>query len=317
MKQEKFFIQDISQFSDCRQRELVTDEFYLPSNVDFVGNHRMNLDGSVATNSKIKFVNNPDVVAIGCSNTTGEGLPDIYSWPSLVRNCFGLTVNNYGKPGSGVTWQVASAMKWMQKHGSPKTVLALFPEFDRGLMPEYRGGEVLAKEIFWDMEIGSFIKVINGKKKIVAELTDFQNIKYHIPAELIIFYSFMMLDALVSHLEQMNSEFRFSSWTSHTADSLEKLNYSGFIPKIRNKIVNKNSLSDRTVNVWWQHYGVRGTTECIHFPQTDAQKMFWDIAADHLHPGLHDQIHFAEHLMQKEITNEHLKTIDYCINDLR
>jgi hypothetical protein len=56
-------------------------------------------------------------------------------------------------------------------------------------------------------------------------------------------------------------------------------------------------------------FGVEDCSECEHEPQTELQKQFWLIASDGKHVGFHDQIHFAEHFLQKQISNEDLKKI--------
>lgn len=54
----------------------------------------------------------------------------------------------------------------------------------------------------------------------------------------------------------------------------------------------------------WEIFGVDGKLRCDHEPQTSVQNDYWVIAADGRHAGVHDHIHFAEHFMQQEITNE-------------
>lgn len=46
-----------------------------------------------------------------------------------------------------------------------------------------------------------------------------------------------------------------------------------------------------------------------HQAQNDMQSHYWKIASDNSHPGLHEQIHFAEAFLCRQITNEEIGTI--------
>ena len=78
-----------------------------------------------------EFTDNPDIIAIGCSHTWGVGVPDDTPWPSVLSKLTGYSYANLGMPGASIMDCVLSAMAYIKKHGKPKYIVALLPDFKR------------------------------------------------------------------------------------------------------------------------------------------------------------------------------------------
>jgi hypothetical protein len=309
------FFYDLYSFSD----DTVTDRFNIGLNGEHVGN------------DKTQFVNNPDYLCIGCSFTSGEGLPDIYSWPSVIREFTGKTVNNCSMRGAGISWLVYASFDVMKKYGSPKNVFALFPDMERALIYEGKNnknkigafftGEV--RHSYWDTMLGDFVSKKKNGSLEPLEFKDFQGRKYNLQLESVIFQSFLMLDALDSHFEIQRIPFKFSSWTPHVYESFKRIKdkYPSFLESRywekeidtatnhREEWMKAESSNNEMARSLWRRFGhIDGDDNlCQHEPQTESQSRFWSIAADGKHPGLHAQIHFAEYFLGKSIGNDFLK----------
>lgn len=291
------------------------------------------LNGEYVGNDKTPFVDNPDYLCIGCSFTSGEGIPELYSWPSIIRQFTGKTVNNCSMRGAGPTWLAYAALDVMKAHGSPKEAFALFPDLERALVYEWAETENSFGQKFtgrsyhsyWSATIGAFTnKKQNGALEIL-EIKDFQGKKYHLPLELVILQSFFMIDMIDSHFEILKVPFKFSAWPPHVYEAFERLKdkYPSFLEsaywrtQIETSTKHKDdwNIIDSSTNEMarglWRRFGCSDSDDatCSHEPQTDSQFRFWCIAADDHHPGLHDQIHLAEYFLGQSIGNDFLKEI--------
>lgn len=284
-------------------------------------------NGERVGNDKTPFVKNPDYMCIGCSFTSGEALPERYSWPSIIRSFTNKTVNNCSMRGAGVGWLVNAAFDIMVKYGQPKQAYALMPDFERVIAFTYLKNEEKIETFhgYWNTELASFTHRWHDGPEKVVEIKDFKNRKYHIPAEMALLHSFFMLDTLVSHFRINTIPFSFSAWPSHTYESLRRLknkypefkesqyweNYIDTSTEHRILWEIVDSMDNEQSRTMWRRFGFPDEPNCLcsHEPQTESQFNFWLIAADKLHPGLHSQIHFAEHFLGQPIGNDFLKEI--------
>lgn len=254
--------------------------------------HTVGLDGEFVGNDKTPFVANAPILCIGCSFTSGEGLPEQYSWPSVIRTFTGQPVNNCSMRGASIPWLVYAAIDVLKTQGMPKNVYALLPDLDRALVHQWHGTGSQAVHAYWDSGLGSFTQRSENGKPVVFELEDARGDTYFVEREMAIFQSFLMLEMLDTFLQISGVEFSFTPWQQEAYEAFDKLSerYPSFLA------------SDH-----WEAPGgsLRGklgsSAQCDHSPQSEPQSAFWDLAADGRHPGLHDQIHIAEHFLQVPI----------------
>jgi len=272
------------------------------------------------------------------------GLIEEYSWPSLIRATTGLIVNNLSSPGAGVEMLCAMAINSFATHGMPRQIFALFPDLYRlwTLNPDSVGGEGLAHTIHgsWHTEVCEYFLDVRHSSTSPNDRPDnarplmFKNgnkEKTTFSVDRAIFNSFTMLDMLLYFCQLNDLEFAFTSWENEANKVFSRLKHYG--QSFKTALISANASLDRHEKmliesitpmneVWWRdekdisdvyrtpwrRLGI-GLT-CEHEPQTDYQRKFWSVASDSgAHPGIHDQIHFAEHLCGSHISNEFLRTL--------
>lgn len=78
------------------------------------------------------FIENPDILTLGCSHTFGVGMPEDFIWPNLVyRKTEAKSIANLALSGASVTNQIRNLGIYIQKYGTPKIVLCNFPDLYR------------------------------------------------------------------------------------------------------------------------------------------------------------------------------------------
>jgi len=254
--------------------------------------HTVGLDGEFVGNDKTPFEENAPILCVGCSFTSGEGLPEPYSWPSIIRSFTGVSVNNCSLRGASIPWLVYAAIDVLKRYGVPQRVFALFPDLDRAFVHQWDDGSSTS-HAYWDGGMRSYTQRSENGKPVPFELQDAYGDTYYVQREMAIFQSFVMLDVFDSLLELQNVDFCFTSWQQEAYEAFERLSekYPSFLAS------EHWDYPDRAL---CKKFG--SSIECSHSPQSGPQARFWDVAADGRHPGLHDQIHIAEHFLQTPIS---------------
>ena len=80
------------------------------------------------------FQPNVDILAAGCSQTYGVGVPESGSWPAQMARITGMSYANLSLPGVSIEWIVDAVMSYFYEFGHPKYVFVLFPDLFRGEM---------------------------------------------------------------------------------------------------------------------------------------------------------------------------------------
>lgn len=74
-----------------------------------------------------KFQQNVDLLAMGCSNTWGHGLPIDSTWPEMLRSENIKTINSIASNGDSAMGQVIKFFHYVKMFGNPKNVVGVFP----------------------------------------------------------------------------------------------------------------------------------------------------------------------------------------------
>ncbi len=74
-----------------------------------------------------EFQKNVDLLALGCSNTWGHGLPIESTWPEMLRSENIKTINSIASNGDSAMGQVIKFFQYVKMFGNPKNVVAVFP----------------------------------------------------------------------------------------------------------------------------------------------------------------------------------------------
>jgi hypothetical protein len=308
---------------------------------DFVSpdnNGGWQIPGNKQTGDWFNFLQNADLGTIGCSFTHGSPLPYGFSWPRIIAATQGLKVNNFSRAGSGVNFEIPYALNEMKKFGMPKKIFAFFPNMDRVWAPSFISKEtesLVTEFLNWDETIGTYRPNRKNAEDIFTISIGRSGVK-QIPAEFAIFNSFMMIDMLDNICSIFDIEFKFSTWHSRELYAFKDIEYGSYIPP--RSFSDVNSSDSKMINKWnddyknypgsfiisnkeshelgftnglrvWNIFGPSNRRICNHEPKTKLQEKFWLVAEDRWHVGLHDQIHIAEHFLDKEINNDELKLI--------
>lgn len=247
---------------------------------------------------KTEFVNNPDILAIGCSQTWGVGVPDDAIWAEVLSKNLSMSYFNLGVPGASIMHLVILAIDYIEKYGSPKYVVALWPDIRRILMPvdtdinyaarEQRAdnvGDSPEREIqdvhfpHNDNENSSgddYAVKFSKKPHVISEVNS-----YALP----FFYSVQYIKFFTEYCKLKNIKMVFSSWDDDTIILLKELELKNFY------------------FLDWLHYDKVQNDEIYindcHLDMQDVYGINWCRGADHTtenrgHMGIHEHLDYAE-----------------------
>lgn len=77
-----------------------------------------------------------DILAIGCSYTFGMGVPEEGIWHQILSKKINKDIINLSSPGFSTRKICEETIKFCTKYKMPKTIIALFPGFFRGMLLE-------------------------------------------------------------------------------------------------------------------------------------------------------------------------------------
>ena len=81
-----------------------------------------------------EFIQNEDLLTLGCSQTFGWGVDKEQSWPEIISNKFNISVTNLALPGDSAQGQILKAFEYFKIYGNPKKIVGVFP-INRLLFP--------------------------------------------------------------------------------------------------------------------------------------------------------------------------------------
>lgn len=101
--------------------------------------YRLNSDEFRSSNFSKLSLDNFDILALGCSYTFGYGLPEEFTWASLLKDKIGLkekntNLINLGSPGLGIDSIINNAISYIKQYGIPNAIVALFPDINRHMV---------------------------------------------------------------------------------------------------------------------------------------------------------------------------------------
>lgn len=80
----------------------------------------------------IEFSSDIEILAVGCSNTVGVGLPVEHTWPQLLSQMNGnAKVGTLAQAGASIQRLVYDVFKYIKMYGKPKVIICNFPDFYR------------------------------------------------------------------------------------------------------------------------------------------------------------------------------------------
>lgn len=240
-----------------------------------------------------------DVVALGCSNTYGIGVPQEYTWPSIIESTTGMSVSNLGICGASAEKSLESFLLYLDKVGNPKYVFACFPDY-------LRYSQIIEGRFYsfpWPKHNDKSEKMITHLKTAnhITGDTDINHsiVKFPETAQYIIPFQ-ESLNQFISSIyviekicKFLNIKFYWGTWSAFTQEIFTEnffleesfcLSHKNYIKEIRSDDLETRSLDDGK--------GVMCNSE--HNVDTKDKASMWNVAADNNHFGIHWQYHTAE-----------------------
>ena len=208
-----------------------------------------------------------DTVVLGCSVTSGIGLPFEKTWPHLLAGKLGI-VNNISLPGGSVAQIADVGMDIMSMFKPPKRILLLTPNLER-LNVAFSKESGMWKTYNWDTNINEFI-AMQGEKIEPLKIDSYDGKYRSLPLEFAVSESFRALIRLGLFAKLIGSTFHYFSWLDDVNAVYRGCGIDGFVD-------GKDCQPQGAC-----HEHLRGGE-------------FWDCAIDRSpHPGAHHHVHYAE-----------------------
>lgn len=290
---------------------------YTHGSPEFDGGHKdclywVNSDGTHGPDN----VANPDVLALGCSITSGMGLPYNFTWPDICRSVLGKTVNSVARAGSSIDHQVYRAFGNMRKYGLPKSIWILSPDIFRGQLA-VGPDDWYQRTLLYDHSQNGYTTI--GYEPYVHQSLSGE--KTLIPVDVIVDKNLKSLEMLIMFAEASDIDVRLFSWHDQTLDCFRQCGYECVVDPPSWVALAGNPQSDEhseMLSFWEFPASVRsmgGAACCDLYPIGYWQEKAWTVALDQTeswlrpHPGFHSQIHFAETLSRSKIQQEDVADI--------
>ena len=258
-----------------------------------------------------EFCSDQDFVFAGCSHTYGMGIPEEMIWGVQLANKLGKDYANLAIPGASVTTIVNNLFAYFRLFGHPKTIVVLFPNFERLMLPV--NPAILTPQ---DKKYDSQPRPLNDRyldhsylmEKIHPKFSKKPHIVEEVvPLDVPYWMATQSINLLEQYCDTANIKLIWSTWDFHTQKSLKKMNekdnsYFKYIvdikmqnwvaidPKGPDLYHNSQVLKD---DLCLDKKGCNLTINCHKDIELQHPKIF-DLAADNAHWGTHRHTHVAE-----------------------
>jgi hypothetical protein len=229
-----------------------------------------------------------EILAAGCSQTWGTGLPDTLIWPNILKEKLNAKdVDNLGQPGKSIRGIVEIIFSYFKEVGHPEKLFILLPPMWRFRLPRTPGVMVSKEKHNNDIIIDGAVYHEDNAKFYKLPLALHEIITEEIAYD----QALMSLRLLEQYCKQSNIFLSYGFW-----DPDENL----FFKEIanQNKYYEKYSFIDSS---WFNGKTFNGDHPDCHqdFANNPGFRMFWEMANDYdqhenAHIGAHASIHIAE-----------------------
>lgn len=249
-------------------------------------------------------IDNPDILAIGCSQTWGVGVPDDAIWAEVLSKNLSMSYFNLGVPGASIVHLVILAIDYIEKYGNPKYVVALWPDIRRILMPVDTDINYVMRDQ-WVDSVGESprcdiqdVHFPHNQHSSGEDYTVKFSKKPHVISEvnsyaLPFFYSVQYIKFFTEYCKLKNIKMVFSSWDDDTIILLKELDLDNFYFL---DLLHYDKAPNHETYI----------SDC-HPSMEDVYGMNWFKGADHRddnmgHIGIHEHLDYAE-LFERAIKN--------------
>lgn len=251
------------------------------------------------------FLEEPaEILAAGCSQTWGLGVPDEYTWSNILSKNTEKRIDNIGYFGKSVPAIVQMIFCYFKEIGNPKAVFVAFPNFYRFQFPI---------NDFWksDTDIRSNSLVAEtylGKNEDISQKPKYAKAPYVIEEmmtkDYCIWQSIIHIQMLEQYCQSTGILLKYGFWDSTTTLFFNQISnnnfYNNYISLEGEKWTPKYELKQN------QYY--EKNESCHSNLKNIDNEYFWDLGLDRYkknampHMGVHRHIHIAE-IFEREFKN--------------
>ncbi len=260
-------------------------------------NYVMNSDGL----RSIEFDPMPEVIALGCSITLGQGLPVDLRWSDLLSKRIDKPIGNISYSGAAINKDISSFFGLVNQYGKcPKILLCNFANFERFYFID-EGGQYLR-----DWYINYSPKVTKAKVP-----WNYQEI---LPYEWVYYQNLDHIKMLEVFCDSVGIKLLWTCWSNALTVEMESFltcNFKHYVPNMVRKVFPENfefNVVANTVDDLEKSYKMKNwdIVRCHKeykdmYPEIfeyayDKNKIAgpWGSGSHWPHPGLHKQLHFAD-----------------------
>jgi hypothetical protein len=226
-----------------------------------------------------------EILAVGCSNTCGIGVPIDGSWTKILEKKINKDVRNLSRPGASIQELIYQTFAYFKTFGNPKTIICLFPDPFRMLAPTKKN-MVGVKDIGNDqgvvsLHLNSFTNSkVSERKKLLKMPYIYDDI---MPMEFPLFLSMKSIHMLEQYCYSNNIKLVWSSWHADLLNVLNRLNDNNF----SNFLYNEEFLTTNNYTDCHKEYKQM-------FSEYFDSGMDIEIGTEYAHPGVHWHSHVAD-----------------------
>jgi hypothetical protein len=259
-----------------------------------VSNGQVDIETEYSFNSfgyrDIDWNSKAEILAVGCSNTLGVGVPVEGRWTNILEKKVNKKIQNLGIAGSSINELISKSFQYFKKFGNPETLLFLFPDPFRVPLPfkknliigNYDKNDLNEDDLFIDNVCFPYSEEYFKKSKYFKIPYSYRQV---LPLELPIFFSMQSIHMLEQYCKSNNIKLIWSSW------------FDGFA----------RVLDDTQENIFSNFFSLLSSNANTHNFKQNCHKnyknefeKYFDNGADieygldFSHPGVHWHIHIAE-----------------------
>lgn len=291
----------------------IWNKFDLENNSTVVRKENLAFDHPLVKSYKVnsmghrsnEFMDEPDLLVAGCSQTFGEGILEEHMWANLLANKLGTERHvNLSFSGWSIGTIVISIFNYIRKYGQPKTIAIMFPDPYRLAMPYNTDVAVPWASGTRPDITGNSAGITRTSLELDRTVPKYSrtphNLLETLPYEFAIADAIYAVQRIVDYCKDMSINLVWGTWHEHTSYLFEKIVLGEFrrtMPIDRQSYV---PMFDAT------HIDLE--QGCHEEYRKESGDLF-DYAADGniygtSHMGYHANIHVAEKFYQKLVETD-------------
>lgn len=242
-----------------------------------------------------EYVQEPDVVALGCSVTGGMGIPMEYTWPAIYRTITGETVNNLGLPGASMAKMVYLLFDHISRHGLPKKIFVLLGDPIRYWLQGFPNKDDIEKGAWPDYLQERIVQWSDG----LRSYTGYDG------------RPFMMRDSIGNDVT-LSPDIAVSENMRAFEQMMLLAHGTGIEVRI---CLTSDSYREQVIDLGWPVVEYAEATRPLR-PVNKDQTLFWENGFDfrkgvhhNAHPGLQAHLEFASAFIEREVTQHEQQQI--------